>query len=206
MTNPAATLTANDTPAAATLGAFDQELASLDAKIAEIEAAQAAEAPTARVLAFPAPPRRSDAGDLYEDGRNLRDTAKLVRREIKRAQVDRRLPRGKYSVTIQRYAGGQSINVWLDRLAEPCLVVNPARVRADAADPQGHVEELLYSEPGREILETLGNILGRFNRSAGTKHPHFFASVHFGGRIEREQRAHVLSIPAELRISARRWR
>ena len=47
-------------------------------------------------------------GDNYEPGRDITDIAKLVRAELKKIA-----PKCKFSVRIQRYAGGQSMNVHL---------------------------------------------------------------------------------------------
>lgn len=45
-------------------------------------------------------------GAKYQRGANIKDIAKLVRTEIKKA-----LPNFKYSITIERFSGGQAMNI-----------------------------------------------------------------------------------------------
>ena len=54
-------------------------------------------------------------GNKYQETKDLdiKDIAKLVRADIKATVKANNLPQGKYSVTISRYAGGQSMSVYV---------------------------------------------------------------------------------------------
>ena len=55
-------------------------------------------------------------GGKYETGLNIKDIAKQVRAEIKKA-----MPGFKYSVTLQRFSMGQSLTCWMKKAIQSCL-------------------------------------------------------------------------------------
>lgn len=68
-------------------------------------------------------------GTKYESGRDIADIAKLVRADIKEAVKKKQLPKGiKTSVRISRFAGGQSLDVYIKHLGGE-RVINPAWVK-----------------------------------------------------------------------------
>lgn len=175
----------------------EAQIAQIEEEIAKAEAIKAKRARAARP--------QYHTGDLHDGDRNLRDTAKLVRKDIKAAQKSGALPRGKYSVRIERFSQGQAIRVSLVELTQSTLLVNPDRVRVQAASPNVYSEKPVHSAAGREILDTLASILSRYNRSYDDKHHSFYTTVSFDFGLEQKQEAYVLSIPTNIRISARRW-
>ena len=73
-------------------------------------------------------------GTRYDRDRDVKDIAKLLRKDIKAAVKAGSLPRGKYQVRISRYSMGQSISVDASEL-DGIEVANMARFRAEARNP-----------------------------------------------------------------------
>jgi hypothetical protein len=131
------------------------------------------------------------AGPKYNPSRNLRDTAKLVRADIKAAIARGHLPSGKYSVRIDRYSMGQSMDVSIADL--PFVVVNRARVEADIRSPHTFNPINLYSEVGAEIIRRVERIVGAYNRQdidsmTDYYNVHFSSHVKFDWQWEKVQR------------------
>jgi len=72
-------------------------------------------------------------GAKYESGRDIKEIAKLVRKDIKAARKAGDLPAAKYSVRISRYSMGRSLTVTVSGLEME--VANMERFRAEARDP-----------------------------------------------------------------------
>lgn len=98
-------------------------------------------------------------GSKYEAGMDIKDIAKLVRKEIK----DYFGPNIKYSVTIDRFSGGRALRAYLVDVAPGFYFwkVNPDY------NPDGgygiSAERVCLSDGYREIEEKVKEIIGAYN-------------------------------------------
>ena len=98
-------------------------------------------------------------GSKYEETKDLDivEIAKLTRKEIKDRVKNRQLPKGKYSVRIMRYSGGQSIDI-------------NAKCNLD-------------SDRRKEIKKVIENIVNQYNYDAGDSMTDYYSS-RFCERVE----------------------
>jgi hypothetical protein len=102
-------------------------------------------------------------GEKYQRGMDVAEIAKRIRGDIKAAVRVGRLPIARYSVRIERYSMGRSVNVTLDQV--PFQIPNEARVRRDVFEPYTFhpVELLLHSEEARALLAAVEDIVKAYN-------------------------------------------
>jgi hypothetical protein len=132
-------------------------------------------------------------GSKYESGLDVAEIAKRIRSEIKAGVKAGELPNAKYSVTISRYSGGQSLNVSIDNV--PFAIANEARVRRDVLEPYAyHSENLpLHSDEAAALLKRVEVIVGAYNFDGSDSqsdyfHVNFYGDVKFAwsGQEKRE--------------------
>ncbi len=149
--------------------------------VANTAAAEPAQAP-AKVLPFrdpglspddspPTPSKRTvpvtstQQGGRYRQGQDVAAIAKLIRRDIKTAD----LPKGlKASVRISRYSQGKTISITVTCC--PVVVLNPERVKDDAAQKCADGRPW-RSAPGQAIVDILQAIGERYQKSQTTDQP-----------------------------------
>lgn len=76
-------------------------------------------------------------GSRYKETSNLNiaEIAKIIRADVRKAVKDGALPKGlEVSVRIERFAGGQSLDIRLKSLGEAGHILNPARVKLEHED------------------------------------------------------------------------
>lgn len=103
-------------------------------------------------------------GDKYES-RDVKEIAALVRKDIKDAIAKNELPKGKYSVTIDRFSGGRSCDISVKELEFP--VLNKEEVIYRRTNPNWYSEGRagkLYTEVATLALEKLTSILNQYRR------------------------------------------
>lgn len=105
-------------------------------------------------------------GNKYERGLDVAEIAKRVRADIKAAVKAKALPAGKYSVTISRFSGGRSMDVRVRDLPASFVLLNPERVKREAANPHefiydGHCPR--YTPEGKAMLSLLERIANAYN-------------------------------------------
>lgn len=93
-----------------------------------------------------------NTGSNYQDGRDVKDTAKLIRKALKAAYKGL-----KFSVTISRYSGGQSISVEIKTLPAGFGSVLNAE-----EDPEYGVR--LVSDEAIALLRSVESVVDGFNR------------------------------------------
>ena len=137
-------------------------------------------------------------GGRYEEGLDIALIAKRVRAEIKVLLKDKALPQGQYSVKIERYSGGQSLNVKISQLNSPWLMLNPERVQFEHQNPHElswHLPQ--YTEAGQKVLKTIEGIVQAYNFDCSHSdsdyfNVNFYSNVAFDGDFIREQKALIL--------------
>lgn len=108
-------------------------------------------------------------GAKYDAKLGTKEIAVKVREDIKSAVKSGMLPKGKYSVRIERYSGGSSINVGFVFEDETIPVLNPPRVKFEVEHPydfpgnNGEETSWLYSTTTRATMRDLEDILEAYN-------------------------------------------
>jgi len=136
-------------------------------------------------------------GAKYDRSRDLAEIARLVRADIKAAVKSGALPADlKASVTISRYSMGQSMRV---SLTAPSVVVpSVARVRADLANPHGHVTLARHTVKARAVVATVESLVKAYQRSETESQSDvcnfsFYDTVEFSDAQESAQRAEIVA-------------
>jgi hypothetical protein len=125
-------------------------------------------------------------GAKHDSRRDLRDTARLIRADIRAATKAGELPAGfQARVKISRYSMGQSSmgqSITITIVACPGVqLMNPERVAAEAAAPFAH------TDAAREVLARVEGIAAAYNyRRTDCKHHHFYASIDFDSALTEE--------------------
>jgi hypothetical protein len=168
-------------------------------------------------IAFPRPngspaycdPDNEVRGGKYDRDMDIKDVAKAVRGDIRAAVKEGELPKGKYSVKIERYSMGQSCNVRVMDLPR-VLFLNPERVRlfSETEPPPPLYQIPMHTEIGASILQTLKEILDSYNRdNSDTQSDYFdvkfYGDANFDWQLEKAQREWIESIPANIAIRPR---
>jgi hypothetical protein len=141
-------------------------------------------------------------GTKYNRDLDIKDVAKLVRKDIAAAIKAGKLPEGlKATVRIDRYSMGQSLDVTVN--ACPGIVLSTARVAFVAANPHDHCPLPRMSAHGARVLATLEAIVQAYNfdRSEPMSdyyHVNFHSTVDFADELEAAQRAEILSAMAKV--------
>jgi len=108
-------------------------------------------------------------GEKHDNGMDIKDIAKAVRQDIKDAQKAKTLPQMKISVTIERYSGGQSLNLNIKEF--PIQFINIYRMKLQTENsnvfvgnlPDEHPAYELYTPLAKKALETLKSMVGSYN-------------------------------------------
>jgi hypothetical protein len=144
-------------------------------------------------------------GDKYQRGLDITEIAKRIRAEIKADIKAGILPNGKYSVTIDRFSGGQSLDVTIKAIDSHKLMLNPARVVWEKNNPRQFVGNLPswdeafegYTPEGERILDRVKDIVNAYNYDGSDSmtdyfNVNFYGKVEFGWEFEKEQKAIIL--------------
>jgi hypothetical protein len=134
-------------------------------------------------------------GTRYERGRDIKEIAKLVRTDIKEAAKKGRIPkRIKTSVRISRYAGGQSLNVYIRHLGGN-RVINPAWVKWHNENPHGYFGDAppRYTALAIHTRRTIEGIVAAYNFDDSDSqvdyfHCNFYGHVEFDYEMEEADR------------------
>jgi hypothetical protein len=119
---------------------------------------------------------REVRGSKFDGSLDVAEIAKRLRREIREAIKAGTLPKGlKTSVTIDRFAGGQSCDIRIKALPFPLL--NPDWRRSRPASGLD-----LYTGQARDVLDELSRMLGAYNRDNSDSQTDYF-DVHFYGHV-----------------------
>lgn len=116
-------------------------------------------------------------GSKYLATQNLdvSEIAKLLRTEIKDGVKAGELPTAKYSVRIERFAGGQSIDISVKDI--------PFRIRATAAEKAAEQGAPRWATPAaRELEDKLEGMLQAYNRDDSDSQTDYF-NVKFYGHV-----------------------
>lgn len=161
----------------------------------------AAMAPPPRPAPAPREPRPTRwappvSGSKRGNGRmNVADVAKAVREDVKQAIKLGGLPEGiKVSVTIDRFAGGQSLRVKITEA--PFQVLNPERLQFDRDHPHSYPTLPLQTEQAKEVERRIEAIVGAYNQDRSDSQSDYFdkdfyQSVDYGHELQsREREAH----------------
>jgi hypothetical protein len=129
-------------------------------------------------------------GSKYEQGVDVAEIAKRVRKDIAGKIRVGELPAAKYSVRISRYSGGRSLNVYVDLV--PFRIVNEERVKQDVLEAWGSREMLLRRTPeAREVIAKIEALVEAYNFDGSDSqtdyfHVNFYATIDFGKQENTE--------------------
>lgn len=156
------------------------------------------EAPAKTQSKAVAPDYSIQYGSKYDETLDVAEIAKRVRADLKALIKTGTIPKGKYSVTIQRFCGGCSLRVRLDQLISPHLMLNPERVKFEQENPHAFPGNLpQFSPSGKALLETVQAVVNAYNFDGSHTESdywnvNFYDSVDFDGEFLRAQRASIL--------------
>jgi len=152
----------------------------------------------------------AQVGKKYQSGQDVKETAKLVRKDIKAGIKSGLFPAGlKASVTIERYSMGQSLSVHVTAVPETFQVVNPARVIWERDNPHDWYNKDIpsdararYSDCGQKLLDDLESLVLAYARrdvDSSTDYYNVSFSHHVGYdyRVTKAQEAAVESPAVE---------
>lgn len=139
-------------------------------------------------------------GSRYDKNLSTKEIAALVRQEIKQEVKAGTLPKAKYSVRMDYFSGGSSIDVVIRELPFPIL--NEKRIEREARDPnhrfQAYGSEPYYTEQAAALLEKIKVMLSAYNFDDSDSqtdyfHVKFYGDVKFDWQEERVERERVLA-------------
>ena len=143
-------------------------------------------------------------GARYARERDVKDVARLVRQDIAKEVKMGRLPKARYSVTIERYSMGKAVNVRISDVVIPGAVglklYDEERLLREIGDPHGNspFELPIFSAPARRLLQHVEDLVKAYQESQhhGQSDYHrtnFHSSVDFDGPWESKIRAQQLA-------------
>jgi len=122
-------------------------------------------------------------GAKYEDGLDVKEIAKRVRKEIQAAVKAGELPKGlKASVRISRYSGGQSLYVKVTAVPRDFVVYNPERVRLDHEEPHRFHDVPYLTPEARAVEKKIEALYGAYNYDGSEPQTDYF-NVNFYGHV-----------------------
>jgi len=136
-------------------------------------------------------------GDKYDATLDIKDIAKLIRKDIAEAKKDGTLPPSlRCSVTIERFAGGQSIDIRVKAVDLP--VLNRTRVAMDVANPNEYRTVPLRTPEAEVLLAQLEGMLQAYNHDGSDTMTdywdvNFYGHATFDYTLEREDRERALA-------------
>ena len=133
-------------------------------------------------------------GTKYDSNRDIKEIAKLVRKDIKAAIKTGDLPQLKASVKISRYSMGQSLNVEIKEI--DCQVMNPDRVSDDllGVHPPNHT---ICTDAAYAIKDKVEALVNEYNRQdidsmTDYYNVHFSSSINFSQELRETSKANIL--------------
>jgi hypothetical protein len=99
-------------------------------------------------------------GEQYKPGRDVAEIAKLIRTGIKEKIKAGILPKGKYSVKIDRFSGGSSIDIRIKEFQGK--IFNPEFLELEARGQEIGRNGMRYSKELSEALKVLESMLNTF--------------------------------------------
>jgi hypothetical protein len=118
----------------------------------------------------------------FAAGRDVRDIAKDLRKDIAAAVKSGLLPKGlKCSVRIERYAGGRSIDITVTAAPGVCFL-STRRIRFEI-ETNGRVFTPMsrYSTEGARVIKTLEAFHASYNRDRSDLMSDYFDVAFYGG-------------------------
>lgn len=135
-------------------------------------------------------------GSLYEETRkmDLRDIAKLIRKDLKAAIKDGTIPKVKTSVRMSRYSGGQSLAVEIRTVPEGFVILSRERLEDDRKNPHGFPSRTLKTDEAAKLLEAVEGLVNRYNFDKSDSQTDYFCNrfyqhVGFDSDLTRAERA-----------------
>jgi hypothetical protein len=140
-------------------------------------------------------------GSKFDSDRDVRETAKLVRKDLKAA-----LPGFKFSVKISRYSMGQSITVTATAVPAGFEINSRARAANELAGRDAHDADgrpvVLLSDAAAAARDTVEDILAAYNRTHG-RNAYFYGFFNWDTDLNEADRASVrAAVQAELLATA----
>jgi hypothetical protein len=130
------------------------------------------------------PFQKDHTGAKYEISRDIKDIAKMVRADIKKAVKDGSLPKGtKVGVRISRFSMGQSLTAEIKSLGK-IQTLDPEWIAYSAANPHDPFNAPdRYTEEATKYRETVEQIVASYNRDKSSSMVDYF-DVNFYTHIE----------------------
>lgn len=123
-------------------------------------------------------------GTKYDFNMDVKDVAKLLRADIKKAVKLNHLPAGNYSVKIDRYSMGQSINVRASELTgqdgNPVQIHEPAFLREFLKTGYCSHQINRHTPEGTRIKHLLEEMLQAYNRDRSDMMTDYFDVKFYG--------------------------
>lgn len=134
-------------------------------------------------------------GSKYQDGLDIKEIAKLVRTEIRKAVKSGVLPKLKASVKISRYSGGRSLSVNIKECS--FKVLDPAYLKFCRVHPHESYGKSRFSETASDVLAQVNAIAESYNYDGSDTmtdyfNVNYYTNVGFDyglGRAEKELEA-----------------
>jgi hypothetical protein len=143
------------------------------------------------------PDYRIQYGENYQKGLDIAGIAKRVRADLRTLIQLGHLPVGKYSVTIQRFSGGQALRVKMSELVSAHLILNPERVQFEHQNPHEFCELPQFSKTGQVILQMAESVVNAYNYDGSDSsvdyfNVNFYDNVGFSSEFLQSQRVLIL--------------
>ena len=128
-------------------------------------------------------------GSAWVKGRDVTAIAKLVRLDIADAVRRGALPAAKYAIRTKRYSGGRELRVTISDVRIPGAILlkvyNESRLRREMQGKDGSHDEQgravpFYSEPARQLLQRVEDIVEQYNKSATHGQSDYYENEFFG--------------------------
>ena len=132
---------------------------------------------------------RRHTGSGWVKGRDVTAIAKLVRQDIADAVRRGALPAAKYAIRTKRYSGGRELRVTISDVRIPGAILlkvyNESRLRREMQGKDGSHDEQgravpFYSEPARQLLQRVEDIVEQYNKSATHGQSDYYENEFFG--------------------------
>jgi len=140
-------------------------------------------------------------GEKYNSEKytDIKDIAKFVRGDLKKD-----FPKMKFSVRIERYSGGRSLNVTIKETTIPILH-NPNRVKKTIEDGYNYYpasNEPAYLLPAEQLLKRVKDITDAYNYDESDMMTdyfsvNFYSHVGFAWELEKADKAKIEAMEAE---------
>lgn len=133
-------------------------------------------------------------GSKYNKDLNIKDIAKLIRKDIKTAIKEGKLPEMKTSVRINRYSGGQSLTIDIKEFKVGGFL-NPEYIKAYHKNPHLAYTEYPpryypFVERALEDLERIANAYNYDNSDSMFDYfdVNYYTTIGINWEVEKEQR------------------